>query len=105
MKKFMSIMLALALTTGVATVTLAQDTTDDTKKYDEEGQSQEGRSQDRRRKDQGPKKGKGKKAKDATTRQSKRSLLFRKPAARGSLLEGCPSRLSFFWGLAFRLRM
>ena len=53
MKKLMSIMLALALTTGVATVTLAQDGKDEdkkTKKGSEKGQ----RRQDRRpRTDQG----------------------------------------------------
>jgi len=37
MKKFMSIMLALALTTGVATITLAQDKQDDTKKSTKKG--------------------------------------------------------------------
>jgi hypothetical protein len=51
MKKFMTIMLALALTTGVATITLAQDKQDDTKKS--------------------AKKGKGKKNKDGKTDDSK----------------------------------
>jgi hypothetical protein len=61
MKKFMSIMLALGLVIGTASITLAQDTKDDTKKADKKkkGSKKKGDA-----KDGAAKKG-GKKGKDA----------------------------------------
>lgn len=69
MKKLMSIMLALALTTGVATITLAQDTKEDTKKSGKKGKGKKGgdAKDSKDSKDTG-KKGKGKKGKDADTK-------------------------------------
>lgn len=43
MKKFMSIMLALALTTGAATVTFAQEKAGDTKKSGKKGKGKKGK--------------------------------------------------------------
>jgi hypothetical protein len=63
MKKFMSIMLALALTTGVATITLAQDGKDDKKTTTKKGKGKKGKTADTTTP---PAKGKGKKGKTAT---------------------------------------
>jgi uncharacterized protein YxeA len=66
MKKLMSIMLALALTIGVAGVTLAQDGKDTTKKTTKKGSKKKGDAKDTKgdAKSDGKAK-KGKKSKDA----------------------------------------
>ena len=96
MKKFMSIMLALALTAGVATVTLAQDAPkkEDTKKKKGGKKKGDAKADAKDGKDTA-KKGKAKKGKDADTKESVRQLLEVRPRA-GSLLEGYPPRLLFF---------
>ena len=72
MKKLMSIMLALALTTGVATVTLAQDKGgDDTKKGTKKGKAKKAKDGDGKdaKDGKGGKGGKGgKKGKDGDTK-------------------------------------
>ena len=68
MKKFTSIMLALALTVGVASITaVAQDAPkDDTKKSTKKGKGKKAKDADAKDTTKAPKgKGKGKKAKDA----------------------------------------
>jgi hypothetical protein len=64
MKKFINIMLALALTVGVASITVAQDAPkDDTKKTGKKGKAK--KSGDAKDTTKAPKgKGKGKKGKD-----------------------------------------
>jgi hypothetical protein len=63
MKKFMSIMLALALTAGLATVTLAQDGKDAKSTASKKKGGKKGGGKDADTKDKGAKKG-GKKGKD-----------------------------------------
>ena len=74
MKKLMSIMLALALTTGVATITLAQDGKDDTKKTTKKGKAKKAKGDatgDTKSGDAKAKKGKAKKGADTTTPPAK----------------------------------
>jgi len=70
MKKFINIMLALALTIGVATITVAQDTTSTTKKSTKKSKtkkSTDSTDTTKAPKGKGGKKG-GKKATDAPTK-------------------------------------
>ena len=64
MKKFMSIMLALALTIGTASITLAQDK-DDTKKTTKKGKTKKDKDAKGDAKSGDAKAKKGKKGKDA----------------------------------------
>ena len=67
MKKFINIMLALALTIGVAGITVAQDKGDTTKKSAKKGKAKKGTdSTDTTKAPKG--KGKGKKSTDAPTK-------------------------------------
>ena len=99
MKKFINIMLALALTIGVATITVAQDTsktTTTTKKTTKKaGKKGTTTSTTSSTTSTVKAKAKGKKAKDADDEVSV-SILFRNQPRAGSLLEGRPPRLSFF---------
>jgi hypothetical protein len=64
MKKFMNIMLAVALTAGLATITVAQDAPkDSTKKTAKKGKTKSSDSKDTTKAPKG--KGKGKKSKDS----------------------------------------
>jgi uncharacterized protein YxeA len=67
MKKFMNIMLALALTIGVAGITVAQDKGDTTKKSTKKGKAKKGTDTKDTTKS-APKKGKAKKSTDAPTK-------------------------------------
>ena len=107
MKKLMSIMLALALTTGVATITLAQDSKEDTKKATKKGKAKKAKSDttgDDKSGDAKAKKGKGKKGADTRRpRRSKHFFLFETGRARVACSKD--TRRGFWFLVAFQLPM